>query len=368
MPVPIASCRRPLRSALLSIVCCLTIALPAHAARLPADLGQRLVRDYIQPATQRFAQQGEVLQTALKTYCEKPADTQRRAAVEKQFGATVEAWAGIEFLRFGPLQQQNRLERIFFFPDPRGVTLRQIQALLASKDESALDAQALRGRSVAVQGLPALEFLLYGSGATFSGDDAGRYRCALAVAIAGNVRQLGLEVATAWRDNNGIAAEFATPSEQRSLYRSHGEVATETIKTLSTGLQFTRDMKLLPALGDSAEKANGRRAPLWRSDLTTRSLKANVRGLLDFYRAANLAAQLPEAERWIDDTLQSEGRFAIADLDAVTQPFEQAVGGGDDREALHHAALVLKNMQAVVVEYLAPGFGINLGFNSLDGD
>ncbi len=362
------SIRPSLRSALLTLACCLATTLPAHAAKLPADLGQRLVKTYIQPATLRFAQQSEALEAALKSYCAKPSDSQRRAVVEKTFGTTIEAWAGIEFLRFGPLQQQNRLEKIFFFPDPRGVTLRQLQALLAKQDRSALAAGALRSRSVAVQGLPALEFLLYGSNASFGDDAAGKYRCALAVAIAANVHQLGAEVSTAWHDNNGIAAEFAAPSPQQPLYRSNGEVATETIKTFSTGLQFTRDAKLLPTLGDSAAKANGRRAPLWRSNLTTRMLKANIGGLLAFYQAAGFGAQLSDEERWIDDTLQSESHFALSDLDAVSQPFEQAVNGGDDREALHHVALVLKNMQAVVVEYLAPGFGVNLGFNSLDGD
>lgn len=362
------SIRSPLRSALLSFACVLLPISPAHAAKLPPDLGQQLVKTYIQPATQRFAQQSETLETALKRYCEKPADSQRRAAVEKTFGTTVEAWAGIEFLRFGPLQQQNRLEKIFFFPDPRGVTLRQVQALLAKQDQGALADGALRSRSVALQGLPALEFLLYGNNAAFGEDAAGKYRCALAVAIASNVHQLGVEVSTAWHDKKGIAAEFASPSSKQPLYRSNDEVATETIKTFSTGLQFTRDAKLLPALGATTDKANGRRAPLWRNNLTTRMLKANIGGLLAFYQAAGFGAQLPEEEQWIDDTLQSESRFAISDLDAVSQPFEQAVTGGDDREALHHVALVLKNMQAVVVEYLAPGFGVNLGFNSLDGD
>lgn len=360
--------RSPLRAALLSCACALLPALPADAATLPADLGQRLTRDYIQPATKRFAMQSAALEADLKTYCDQPADAPLRAAVDKQFGATVEAWSAIEFLRFGPLQQQNRLERIFFFPDPRGVTLRQLQALLAKQDQRALDAGALRSHSVAVQGLPALEFLLYGNHASFGEDAAGTYRCALAVAIAANVHQLATEVVAAWHDKNGIAAEFTAPSPQQPLYRSTGEVATEAIKALSTGLQFTRDGKLLPALGATAEQANGRRAPLWRSNLTARMLKANISGLLAFYRAAGFSAQLSEEVTWIDDTLQSESRFAVSDLDAVARPFEQAVSGGDDRDALHHLALVLKNMQAIVVEYLAPAFGVNLGFNSLDGD
>ncbi len=359
---------RTLQTSFIAIICWLLSALPAQAAKLPPDLGQRLTSDYIQPATKHFAVQSAMLETLLNTYCRTLTSADLRAEVDQQFGVVVDAWGHIEFLRFGPLQQQNRLEKIFFFPDPRGVTLRQLQALLAKQDQSALDAGALRNRSVAVQGLPALEFLLYGNNASFGEDAAGKYRCALAVAIASNVSQLALEVTMGWNDKHGIAAEFAAPSPQRPLYRSYGEVATEAVKTLSTGLQFSRDMKLLPALGATPDQANGRRAPLWRSNLTTRMLKANVSGLLAFYQATGFGTQLPARQRWIDDSLRSESRLAIASLDSVSQPFEQAVSGGDNRDALYHTALVLKNMQAVVVEYLAPGFGINLGFNSLDGD
>src|SRR3546814_8604156 len=41
-----------------------------------------------------------------------------------------------EFLRFGPLVAANRYERIYFWPDPRGITLRQVQGLLGQADGS----------------------------------------------------------------------------------------------------------------------------------------------------------------------------------------------------------------------------------------
>ncbi|WP_280632249.1 imelysin family protein, partial [Bordetella pertussis] len=47
-------------------------------------------------------------------------------------------------------------------PDTRNVMARQVQAALAAADPALLAPGALAGRSVALQGLPALEFVLYG--------------------------------------------------------------------------------------------------------------------------------------------------------------------------------------------------------------
>jgi predicted lipoprotein len=51
-----------------------------------------------------------------------------------------------------------------------------VQELLAKQDPTATDAATLRGKSVAMQGLQALEFVLYGTGSETlaTGDD---YRC-----------------------------------------------------------------------------------------------------------------------------------------------------------------------------------------------
>jgi predicted lipoprotein len=341
-----------------------------HAAP-PADLGKQLVARYIQPATTQFAGTTAALDQALAAYCDTPTDKQLRTAVERRYGNTIDAWARVELLRFGPLLEDNRFERFFFFPDPRGVTLRQVQALLAAADPALLTPGNLRSRSVAVQGLPALEYALYGSDAAaqLSTDStAGRYRCAYARAIAANLATLSSELQRAWAPNSPMAREFSAPAATQTLYRSRDEVATEAIKALSTALQYSRDIKLLPALGAAVDDARGQRAPLWRSGLTQRALAASTLAMHDFYAAGNFAPALSPDSRWIDDTLKSESEVALEDFKAVLLPFEQAVQDTDSRERLVHAALVLKNMQSIVVELLAPALGINIGFNALDGD
>jgi len=338
------------------------------AGELPTDLGERLVTGYIAPATQRFADAAEMLTARLQTWCEEP-DTVGRAAIERDFGALVESWSGIEFLRFGPLVAANRFERIFFWPDARGVMLRQVQALLKQPDVAG-DARLLAGRSVAVQGLPALEYMLYRDGgllaATRGASSSGEFatECAYAQASAHNLAERGKELAAAWHGD--YAALFARPGPANPVYRSSREVANEAVKAISTSLQFLRDVKLAPVLGNGPDASRARRAPFWRSGLTTRSLHAQVHGLLAFYEAGGWRYYPPQA--WINESLTLELDGAQSMLAELSAPVAELLSDPEHYRRLQLVGQILANVKRIVDEYLAPAFGVTIGFNALDGD
>ncbi len=342
----------------------------AGAAAIPADLGARLLREYIQPRTRALQTSATQTQTAVQGYCARPADAARRALVERRLGELAEAWAHVELLRFGPLTEANRLEHFFFWPDPRAVMQRQLRALLAAADPALLAPDQLQQQSAAVQGLPALEYALYADDAaqSIAGGEAGRYRCAWAAAVATNLARLAREIAAGWNGNAPSARELSRPAADNSIYRSRDEVATEMLKALSTGLHVLRDQKLVPALGASADQARGALLPLWRSALTTRYLAAGVDALAAFYAAGGLDAALPESDRWIDDSVRGELRRLRADFDQLDLPMSQALADATQRDLLIHAQLLLTNARSIVDENLAPALAVNLGFNSLDGD
>jgi len=224
----------------------------AQTTPLPPDLGERLTQGYVSGAMQRFEHATVRLAQSLHVWCASP-DATGRDQVHDDFSNTIESWSGIEFLRFGPLVEANRFERIFFWPDPRGVTLRQVQALLAGSADAAGDAQSLSGRSVALQGLPALEYVLYRDGGLLTGlaEQAGgrsaswAVECAYASAVGRNLAERGRDLAQAWRPNTNYAALFVQPGPDNPVYRSQREVAGEAFKSLSTGLQFLREIKLV---------------------------------------------------------------------------------------------------------------------------
>lgn len=351
----------------LAVAAALAGAAPwAAGAGLPADLGERLASGYARPAVAKMVDAAKALDGALDGWCAQPGAA-GAARVGEAFEKLALAWSGVEILRFGPLVQANRYERLAFWPDTRGVMPRQVQALIAAKDEALLAPGALSGRSVAVQGLPALEYVLYGEPGLLeqSGAPGFAYACGYARAVAANVTAISRDVAQAWSAEGDFGRQFAHPQAGNDLYRDPQEVASEAMKALSTGLQFARDVKIVPVLGETAAAARPKRAAFWRSKLSTRLLAANVDGLNAFYQAG--AYPLPEGNGWMDASVRGELASAAQTLRAVPA-LEQAVADEDGRRQLTLASLTLKNAKAIVDQDLAPALGVMIGFNALDGD
>ncbi|MCC6736141.1 MAG: hypothetical protein IT534_08425, partial [Bauldia sp.] len=134
-----------------------------QAAGVLRDYAVRALDDFIRPAIAGVAEAAATLDETLAAFCAAPAPDLRPAA-DEAFAAVVTAWAAVIALQIEPLAVDSRRERFFFWPDPRGITLRQVQAIVAARDPTAADPVSLAGKSAAIQGLGALEYLLFGSG------------------------------------------------------------------------------------------------------------------------------------------------------------------------------------------------------------
>jgi len=148
----------------------------------------------------------------------------------------VPAWGRVGFLRLAPFAKDNRAERIFFFPDPRGVTLRQVQALLAARDPAATDPAALAEKSVVVQGLGALEFVLHGPGADDLGGQAGAHRCAYGRAVADRGRPGG-RARLGPRARRALLAPRDRARSDNPLHRTGAEAAKDFLNAAATAVE-----------------------------------------------------------------------------------------------------------------------------------
>lgn len=359
--------KRWLAFALLLSTCLMAKSVAMQPADLPAaGLGAQLTQGYIAPAMSDFRTAATKVHRAIQEVCQPKAHGSTHD-VEQAFRQLVLAWSGIEFLRFGPLVDANRFERIYFWPDPRGITARQVQALLAQPAAEIPDALALAKQSVAVQGLPALEYTLYRESGLLSAD-AGPGRestCVFANAVAGNIEHIADELAAQWKVGGPYAQLFSSPAPDNPLYRDTQEVAAEMIKALSTGLQFQRDVKLAPALAQGPDHSKARRAPFWRSNQTVVSLEGAVGGMLAFYRAADL----PFGDSaWIDENVQGELQRTLEHLSALSAPTEQLFTDESGHRQLVLVKLLVGNVKDLVDQDVAPALGVRIGFNALDGD
>jgi predicted lipoprotein len=368
---------RRLGIALVAASLSVNIASVAQAVDATASAGVRkthaqMVQDVIDGhIIPRVAQLHDVtvhLADDVKTFCAAPqAGADAKAKVDQSFQRTVTAWGDIDFVRFGPIAEASRLERFFFWPDPRGTTERQLQALLAKRDEALLAPGALRAQSAAVQGLSALEFLIFSDTKPISGaDDEARFRCAFAAAIAANLESIAGEIETGWiAPQLGWRAKMLAPGSDNPVYKDASETAREIVKALLTGLQIAQDRNVLPRLQAAlAQPPKKIRLAFERSGMSNRYLGQELASLAAFFDATGLLAFVPPEKAWMKAFIPRAFETLVADAPLLSR----AESDDEKITRLRKMRFSLNGLRQIVSRELAPGADIVLGFNELDGD
>lgn len=336
-----------------------------EAAQPLPQMTQRVLDDYVIPHYVRLETTTRKLAGTLEAACN--GDKAAYEAARGDFEAVVRAWGGVDFLRFGPLSVLGRPESFFFWPDPRGVVYRQLARITAKRDPELLDPKALREKSVAVQGLPALEILMWNPKRPLDGDsEDSRYRCALAVAIAQNLGNLARDISSEWKGETGWRNKMLQPGPDKALYRTPAEPAADLVRALVTGLQLVQDRQVGVML--AAKKGKRVRVPFRRSGLSGAYTAAEIASLSALYVALDLAQSVPKEKvwmpRWIDTAF-------VRLADDLPNAVETNAGGFDnpDRErTLRVLRFHVEGIRKLIGRELGPLAGVTIGFNELDGD
>ena len=340
-------------------------ALPLHPTARAVVQGA--IDGAIRPAFAGWAASAGAFEEAVTGLCAAPS-TEALDAVRTAFATSELDWNRAELFRTGPLSTGNRTERAFFWPDRKGIALRQVQALLAGEDASATTVAGLGGKSVAVQGYGALEFALYGTGADeLATTDAG-YRCAFAAAVAGNLAAIARELSGEWQDPDGIARRLTFPTADDADFRSMTEVQEELVGLLAHGVETVRDQRLLPFVGRAGEAPKPKSAPFWRSGLTMASIAANLEGLEALFEAAELGQYVPNEYAGIAADVETQFARAKAALGQLSGDVEADLASDAGRAALGEVIAATQELQRLFGEELPAALGLSVGFSSLDGD
>jgi predicted lipoprotein len=344
------------------------LATPAFAQLHPTGrtVITQAIEDAIRPGFDGFAEASRDMRMAMGDLCEAPSGDALGVA-RAQFGAVVIAWARIENYRFGPLMAENRSERILFWPDRKGIALRQVQAILAEKDSTATDPATLKGKSVAVQGLGALEFVLFGTGAEALADgDA--FRCDYGTAISGAISDIAAQMSAEWHAAPGIATRMIRPSETDPDYRDNAEVLQELIGVMAHGLEAIRDQRILPFLGRDGETPKPKSAPFWRSGMTMPSILASFEGLRTLLVASDIWRYAPTEQFRIGEQAMAEFDNVAIYGSGVTGMMEEAMADPAQVDQVANIVISSQVLGKLMGEELPAALGLSVGFSSLDGD
>ena len=261
------------------------------------------------------------------------------------FDKASSAWAAARVYSFGAAELFNRAYRVEFWPDERNRVSKQLRQTIAEADPKILEPKGFDRASVAIQGLPALERIL------FADDAPDGYACALGGAIALNIATIANELNDAWADPDKAFFTLET-----------GEARAQRLVTASVAtLAGLRDRKLARPMREDAASARPKMLNKWRSGRAGRDVSADLMALERLYDAAFR----PEIGASPIDGLLRDAREKAA---ALEDTLFTAVADADTRPQADALLAAVKALEDVYAETLAKQLGLVVGFNSLDGD
>jgi len=329
-------------------------------------------RKFILPGYRAFQDAAVRLDERIGRLCETPSSDRLQGA-RAAYRDVIAAWGRIEIIAFGPVMAENRYERIFFWPDRKGIGQRQVRRILTKKDQSATTREGLSEKSVAVQGLTALEMVLYGDGsAALAEPGSDEFRCRYGDAIAANLAEIAGTVAKTWADGGAFQKVWSMPGADNPAYIFPRETTQELVKALEQGLGMIRDRRIAPSVGLGRDRRRSRPV-LGRSKLTFVLVHANLAGLRYLFETGGLADAYVAANDGTEEatgdvsSILSEFKLtlgALAKLADEADPF----AGDDIKGRLVALGFPLKNIRNQAVGRLKQAAGLSMGFNASDGD
>ena len=108
----------------------------AKEAQSHYEIVQTTLDKHLLPHFEDLRAAAEYLPDKVSKVCQT-GDDGAREVLDSALHKAVLAWAGVAYIRFGPLSVVSRRERLSFWPDPRGIVNRQLRQLIASNDPAA---------------------------------------------------------------------------------------------------------------------------------------------------------------------------------------------------------------------------------------
>lgn len=269
-------------------------------------------------------------------------------ALRPAFQAAYDAWMAVEHLHLGPAEEDGRSLAILFWPDAKG-TGAKAQAALLQSDPQTLTTDGMAQQSVAARGLAGLERLLYPA------EPLPADPCPLIQVTVDDLARQAEALAAGWGPYGDDLLTAGQPGNTRFL---KPEEATQALFTqLATGLEFVADRRIGRPLGTfdkpRPDLAEGHASGRALANITL-SLQA-LRGL-----AASLSPDSSKTLAGFDHAIGLAQALDDPNLDRIADP-----QGWLKLEILQQAVRATRD---TAVAELGPALGVDLGFNSQDGD
>ncbi|MBI2242090.1 MAG: imelysin family protein [Magnetospirillum gryphiswaldense] len=348
----------------------LAMASPALAAPDYLPLLTKTAEGPILGGYKEFQADTAGLEQSVTAFCAAP-DTAGLDRVKTGFVTTLAGWQKVQWISYGPVEAFHRGSRMQFWPDKKNAGDRQMLALIKDRKADALEAHRIPFASVAVQGLPALEMLLFADSQAdklLSSPDETAFRCKLLAGIANNLSRVGGELVTEWEKPGGYVDIMKTIGGGPNPYADNRQAAAQLFNALHGELTAIAEVKLSYAMGANADEARPGRAESWRAKQSAANIRHNLESLRDVFATGLAPVVTAQGKPEQMDMLLKATDDALASLAQLKAPLEVEMTTADGWKRLATLKTKVKAVAQILETDIANTLELQVGFNALDGD
>ncbi len=345
----------------LLLIASLWIISTASYADKWAENNAAIVDQFAIPVFETLQKNSNKLVKASQLFCSK-LDNPSFEKLKLNFNTTMDAWQVAQILRSGPASKNMRSFRLEMWPDRSNAAAKHLRKLQKEAKPENLQAKKFAKSSTAVQGLSAMERIIYAKNTTaddFQTDGQANFKCQLVEAISLNVQSISDNLLKAWQ--GGYREVVTKPSKDNDFYETSKEAAAQFLNDLNTQLQVIIDQKINRPI--DADNFRLTRAESWRSQRSLRNISLNLLAAKQLYQVGFSSQvvdkSLLKKQQELFDTAINLGK----DLEIPLQ-----IAHDEHSKELQTWITAIKALKTSINIELPKAIDIPLGFNSLDGD
>ncbi|MCG9656658.1 imelysin family protein [Vibrio mediterranei] len=287
------------------------------------------------------------LQSQTAHFCQEESDLTQVSAAWQQ---GMSHWMWLQGQERGPAMALEQNWNVQFWPDKKNTTGRKMSQAVKT---DVWTMESVQLQSVTIQGLGAIEWLLYDDASTLA--KGSREHCSLATAITASLTDRADTIFMAWQTN-----------PWSSLDKEGWE--SEYLALLSNQLDYSMKKLSRPLAKIGAPRPYFSES--WRSETSMSNLKTNVEAMQALYLAKG---------EGLDKILRDEGHAPLAD--SIIHQFEDTLETWPSETSLfallqskqgYRTVLSqfnkLEQLKYLINEEAAIQLGVVIGFNATDGD
>ena len=325
---------------------------------------------YVMPVHKSFVESSNKLHLDNKQFC-KNINADNLIKAKESFKQVIIDWQAVQLVAFGAIDKKELNWRIQFYPDTKNLVEKKVKNILKGNEK--ITKEMMKDASVSIQGIPAIEYLLFDSKyAQISAYQSNARQCQLLQVVSHNLLKMSKKLNKYWEKK--YLARLLDASNKE--YMEDNEAVNRIVNAMAGKVDEWVNKKYLIVFGYHLKTSTTKPYLLdyWRSGYSLDALKAQLDAVSRFYYGHEKHNGLRDLIDKISDdkallmNIDENFKELKSQLDESPAPLFTALREKNNDQKLKKQASVM-NEFARLFHYEVPhALGVPAGYKFNDGD